>query len=222
MPTKSFSDSLVYDETKNWYTKKLKKLSTYIIMYDWQEQIIIGTVLGGSSLTKPPKGKNFYLSMRSKDDLWLLYKMTELNKYYGEPVLQKYGGTFRANSPCLPKLTILHNRLYDENGRDLKMEVLDMLMDIGLAVWYLDGGGRTGRGKKNAYLNATKFGDAGAKIVKEYFDTLDMPCAINKSKSRIRILFTVGGTEEFFKVIAHRFPPFMYFRLEGIGMPIAA
>jgi len=222
MLIKFFYQYLVYNKTKDWYTKKLKLPVTYIIMYDWQEQIIIGTVLGGSSLTKPPNGKNFYLSMRSKEELWLRYKVAELDKYYGDTSLQKYGGTFRANSPCMPNITSLHNRLYDENGRILKMEVLDMLMDIGLAIWYLDGGGRTGRGKKNAYLNATKFGDAGAKIAKEYFDTLDMPCEINKSKSRIRILFSVSGTEEFFKITAHRFPAFMYYRLEGIGTPLAA
>ena len=188
-------------------------------MFDWQEQIVIGTVLGGSSLTKPPKGKNYYLSMRGKDERWLRYKLSELNRYYTDPnALQNYNGTFRANTPCLPKLTTLHKRLYDEDGRDLKEEVLDLLMDIGIAIWYLDGGGRTGRGKKNAYLNATKFGENGAKIVVDFFSSLDMPCSINKSKARIRVLFTVKGTEELFKLIAHRFPVFMYYRLEGIGL----
>ncbi len=188
-------------------------------MFDWQEQIIVGTVLGGSSLTKPPKGKNYYLSMRGKEELWLRFKMAHLSRYYTDPgALQNYNGTFRANTPCLSKLTTLHNRLYDEDGRDLKEEVLDLLMDIGIAIWYLDGGGRTGRGKKNAYLNATKFGESGAKIVMDYFNSLDMPCSLNTSKTRIRVLFTVRGTEELFKLIAHRFPPFMYYRLEGIGM----
>lgn len=191
-------------------------------MFDWQEQIIIGTVLGGSSLTKPPKGKNYYLSMRSKEEMWLKYKVAQLSRYYKDIDLQNYGGTFRANTPCLPKLTDLHHRLYDEDGRDMKEDVLDLLMDIGIAIWYLDGGGRTGRGKKNAYLNATKFGDAGAKLVMEYFSSLDMPCSINKSKTRIRVLFTVKGTQELFKLIAHHFPTFQYYRLEGIGVPSIA
>jgi len=67
-------------------------------MFDWQEQIIIGTVLGGSSLTKPPKGKNYYLSMRSKEELWLRFKMGHLQSYYKEFDLQSYNGTFRANT----------------------------------------------------------------------------------------------------------------------------
>lgn len=185
-------------------------------MFDWQEQIIIGTVLGGSSLTKPPKGKNYYLSMRSKEELWLRFKMEHLYSYYKEYDLHNYNGTFRANTSCLPKLTMLKNRLYDNNGRNIKNDILDLLMDIGIAIWYLDGGGRTGRGKKNAYLNVTKFGDDGAKIVMDYFDSLDMFCSINKSKTRIRILFTVKGTERLFKLIAPLFPVFMYYRLEGI------
>jgi len=71
-------------------------------------------------------------------------------------------------------------------------------------------------------LNATKFGDDGAKIVMNYFDSLDMPCSINKSKTRIRILFTVKGTEVLFKLIAPLFPSFMYYRLEGIGISTLA
>jgi hypothetical protein len=43
-----------------------------------QRFLIIGTILGGSSIIKPKKGKNCYLSMRDKDISWLKHKADQL------------------------------------------------------------------------------------------------------------------------------------------------
>ena len=93
------------------------------------------------------------------------------------------------------------------------MNVLDSLMDIALAIWFLDGGSKTGRNRKNAYINTTKFGEEGTKVIHRYFNELDMACNVNTDGKRKKVVFTVDGTEKFFKVIAHRFPAFMYDRL---------
>lgn len=186
-------------------------------MYDWQDQIVVGTVLGGASLVKPPKGSNCYLSMRGKEANWLLHKMKQLPKYFdSDPSkLHAYGNSNRCNSKCSPKLTDLHNVLYSGNKRTISMEVLDPLRDIGLAIWFIDGGGKTGRNKKNAYFNTTKYGEEGTTIVHKYFNLCGLDCTINKNgKDRWRILFDVESTERLFKTIAHHFPPFMWNRLE--------
>jgi hypothetical protein len=183
------------------------------MLYNFENQVLIGTVLGGSSLIKPPRGKNYYLSMRSKNDIWLQYKMAEMPTYFKKPVLHLYGGTYRCNSSCSEALTEIQESLYEGNKRTIKMEVLDSLRDIALAIWFLDGGSKTGRGRKNAYINTTKFGEEGTNIVLKYFNEIGMPCNINRDASRFKILFTVDGTTTFLKIIAHRFPTFMYDRL---------
>jgi hypothetical protein len=93
------------------------------------------------------------------------------------------------------------------------MELLDSLMDTAIAIWYLDSGGKTGRNKKNAYINTTKFGEKSTKIVLQYFNELGMKCNVNRDGTRIKILFSVDGTTELLKTIAHRFPVFMHDRL---------
>ncbi len=93
------------------------------------------------------------------------------------------------------------------------MEILDPLMDIGIAVWFLDGGGKTGRGKKNAYINTTKFGEDGTETVIQYFHDIDMPCNLNRDGDRLKVLFTVKSTETLLATISHRFPSFMYHRV---------
>ena len=183
------------------------------MIYDFEHQVLIGTILGGSSLAKPPRGKNYYLSMRSQNDTWLKYKMAEMSTYFKNPIVHHYSGTYRCNSSCSDSLTEIKDTLYDGTKRTINMNVLDSLRDIALAIWFLDGGSKTGRDRKNAYLNTTRFGKDGTKIVLDYFNSLGMTCNINRDADRYKILFTVEGTSCFLKIIAHRFPTFMYNRL---------
>lgn len=177
------------------------------------DQILIGTVLGGSSLVKPPKGTNYYLSMRDQNELWLKYKMAELPIFYDSINVQKYGNTFRCNSSCHKILTNFYEQMYKNNRRVITMDLLNPLRDVGIAVWYLDNGGKAGREKKNAYINTTKFGEEGTKIIQQYFCEVDIECNINRNKDRLKVLFTVEGTINLFYTIAHCFPEFMYHRL---------
>jgi hypothetical protein len=177
-----------------------------------QDQILLGTILGGSSLLKPPKGINYYLSMRSRNQKWLEYKIQEMESLF-EIGPRWRNNTFRCNSRCDSVLTELHQNMYIENKRMVTMEIIDPIRDIGLAVWYLDGGGKTGRNKKNAYINTTKFGEDGTAVVKQYFDEVDMPCNVNRQGERLRVLFTVNGTEELFKTIEPCVPLFMIDRI---------
>lgn len=182
-------------------------------MFAVQDQVLVGTILGGSSLVKPPKGVNYYLSMRSQNELWLRYKMEEMSDLFENHKLHWYNNTFRCNSICSEKLTAFHQEMYNGNQRKVTMDLLDKLMDIGIAVWFLESGSKTGRDKKNAYINTTKFGEAGTKIIHRFFNEVDLNCNINHDKKRIKVLFTVEGTLNLMKIIAHKFPEFMLHRV---------
>lgn len=183
------------------------------MLYDFQHQILIGTILGGSSLVKPPKGKNYYLSMRSNNKEWLEYKMQQMPDFFKSSSVHKYGSTYRCNSSCTSDLTNIKNILYSGPDRKITMEILDSLRDIAIAIWFLDGGGKTGRNKKNAYLNTTKFGPKGSKTINQYFNEIDIKCNINHDGKRLKVLFSVDSTISLFKIIAHHFPQFMEYRL---------
>lgn len=182
-------------------------------MFVVQDQVLIGTILGGSSLVKPPNGINYYLSMRSQNESWLRYKMAEMPDLFEKPKLNWYNNTFRCNSTCSEKLTIYHQEMYDGNRRKVTMELLDKLKDIGIAIWFLESGSKTGRNHKNAYINTTKFGEDGTQIIHQYFNEVDLNCNINHDGKRIKILFTVNGTIDLLKIIAYKFPSFMLHRI---------
>jgi hypothetical protein len=176
---------------------------------DNQRQVIIGTVLGGSSLIKPPKGTNYYLSMRSSNQTWLKYKAEELDDCFKSTNLVSNGNTYRINSICHKAFTELHDLLYRDGKRVITEELLDSLRDVSLAIWFLDGGSMIGRNRKNAYINTTKFGEEGTLIVEKYFNLIDMTCKKNKNGTRRKVVFSVQGTERLFRIIAPLFPDFM-------------
>lgn len=183
------------------------------IMTNWQKQIVIGTVLGGSSLVRPKKGLNYYLSMAGNNPSWLHYKMQELGELYQSNSIMQDGCTYRCASSCTESLTEVYSELFLEGQRNVTLETLSPLRDIALAMWFLDGGGKTGRNKKNAYLNTTKIGEKGTKVVYDYFKDLNWDCSTHESGGRRRVIFSVLGTELLLKTISHRFPDFMYHRL---------
>lgn len=181
-------------------------------MTPYQKDIVIGTILGGSSLVRPRKGVNYYLAMADRDVVWLRYKMAELADYFPNTSIAADGGTSRCASRCCDELTGLYDELYREGRRAVRAETLCLLHDIGLAVWYLDGGGKTGRGRRNAYLNLTRLVDS-AETIRDYFCEMDMTCTLGRSGSRLRLLFSVGGTERLFRIIVPKFPSYMCYRM---------
>src|ERR1700677_3628118 len=99
---------------------------------DWHKQLIIGTVLGGSSLVKPKKGRNCYLFMRSADNKWLNYKAQELDALASQRPFTQEGNTIRWHSNCYPIFTEYYEMFYLNNKKCVSMQILDSLRDIGL------------------------------------------------------------------------------------------
>lgn len=180
-------------------------------MDNWGYQILIGTIMGGSSLIKPAKGNNYFLSMRSTNELWLKWKILQLESFFIKKNVFKDKNTYRVTSNCSSFLTEIRTEFYSNNRRIVSSSILDNLQDIGLAVWFLEDGGRIGRNKKNAYLNCKKYGKL-AKLIENYFNSMSICCKLSSN----RIVFSVKGTQKLFKIIAHRFPDFMHYKLESL------
>ena len=177
------------------------------------DQVLLGTILGGSSLVKPPKGNHCYLSMRDGNEQWLLHKAHYLPTIFPQPRPRKYGSTYRLASPCLEDLTRLKAKLFDGNQRVISMDILDSFKADGLATWWLEAGSLTGRKRKNAYICTTKLRETGTAIVRRYFHEIDMPCNVNREGPRQKIVFSVKGSEKFIETIRPQIPDFMVHRL---------
>ncbi len=180
----------------------------------WQRQIILGTVLGGSSIVRPQGGRNSYLSMRGKDAYWLEYKSHEL-KSLASPtpfLIENANKYFRWHSLCYPIFNDFHSLFYQDGKKKVEMSTLNELRDIGLAVWFLD----NGRIERNCViLTTTGFGLDGTNLICQYFNEIGVESKIKKKGTSDRVVMNQKGSEKFLKTIAGQVPEFMLYRLAG-------
>lgn len=175
---------------------------------DKQKQIIYGTILGGSSIIMPKKGKNCYLAMRDKQKNWLEYKICLLQNLFknNEDTIKKDKNTYRCYSIAYPVFNEIHKIFYYGKDKIINKDILELLTDQAWMVWFLDAGRKS---RRKCYLRTHKFGEQGTEIIADYFKSLECECDIHKCRSRFEIVFTNKGTIEFLKIINPAIPPFM-------------
>lgn len=185
---------------------------------DRQRQFIIGTILGGSSIVVPKKGKNCYLSMRGKDAYWLEYKSHELKELASPTpfLMEKKKDTyFRWHSLCYPIFNEFNELFYKEGKKTAPMQVLNELRDIGLAIWFLEGGRIH---KSVVEFNTTTLGEEGTDTVVKYFIEVNLPCYKKVEGKGFRVILTPAATVRFLKVISDKVPDFLLHKLEGASI----
>lgn len=173
-----------------------------------QKQTLFGTILGGSSIIKPDRGKNCYLAMRDSNKLWLDYKIEMLSDFFkidGQTIKQDKN-TYRCYSIAYPVFNDVYRTFYKEGKKIITKEMLDILSDEAWMTWFLDSGKKT---KRKAYLRTNKFGLEGSKIICDYFNSLDCDCEVHTSRDRHEIVFSNKGAFEFLKYVAPKIPSCM-------------
>ena len=99
------------------------------LMSNRQRQVIMGTILGGSSIIFPKHGRTCYLSMRDKRRNWLEYKAVELGSLSSSSpfTVEK---THRWHSKCYPLFREFYEMFYKKGSRFLHIDTLSALSDI--------------------------------------------------------------------------------------------
>lgn len=178
-----------------------------------QKQIVLATLLGNGYICKG--SKNAYICMRHsiKHLPWLQTKASEIAKYAAATPWYVSGTTCTWRSISHPIFTDMRSFCYPKGEKQVSMEWLDQLRDIGIAIWYGDSGTLMGRKMKNACLRTQSFGLEGNLIIEKYFNEVNIPCNINKSRNSHVIVFTVAGTEKLLHMIAPFLPANRYSKL---------
>jgi hypothetical protein len=165
-----------------------------------QRCIIIGTILGGSSIVMPQKGKNCYLSMRSKNLNWLNFKSKELsNLATKEPITTEK--TYRWHSVCYPLFNEFHEMFYKNKKRILNINTLNLLQDLSIAVWFKDCGILN---KNNTItFNTHIWGKSGSEVICEYFNSLEWKSNIFTERKNYRVKIDEEASKEILKMYSN-------------------
>lgn len=172
-----------------------------------QKFLIIGTILGGSSIVRPKKGKNCYLSMRNKDMQWLKFKSEQI-KDLASPSPMTIEKTNRWHSVCYPLFNDFYAMFYENGKRKLKEKDLQLLHDSSMAIWYGDSGKYNG---KNIIFNTHIWGESGTQLINEYFESLDWSSFVFLERKNHRIKLDKKSSEEFIKITSQYLPEYKKF-----------
>jgi hypothetical protein len=175
------------------------------VLIENQKQILYGTILGGSSIIKPDRGKNCYLAMRDNNKDWLQFKVDSLSDFFkiDDKTIKQDKNTYRCYSVAYPIFNDIYNVFYKDGEKFVAKEVLEILTDEAWMTWFIDAGRKS---KRKAYLRTHKFGEEGTKMIAEYFNSLDCECLAHQCRSRHEIVFSKKGAEELFKYILPKVP----------------
>lgn len=173
-----------------------------------QKEIVVGTVLGGSSLVKPVGGKNCYLSMRDRDAHWLEYKADSLKELASLApfTLPKQGRTYRWHSMCYPVFADFYEMFYNRGKRKLRQDVLDPLRDWGLSVWFVDCGKYL---DDCIVLNTNVWGRKGTKTIIDYLKSLGYVVQVKMERNGLRVQLDHESSVHFLEVITPPLPVFV-------------
>lgn len=162
-----------------------------------QKCIIIGTILGGSSIIMPKKGKNCYLSMRSKDLNWLNFKAKELeNLATKEPITVEK--TYRWHSVCYPVFNEFYETFYKNKKRCLSLDTLNLLQDLSIAIWFKDCGSIIKN--RSIVFNTHVWGKTGSENVSEYFNSLEWKSNVFTERKNYRVKINEECSKEVMKM----------------------
>ena len=167
-----------------------------------ESQIILGTLLGTSSIIYPEKSKNPHLLMRSnkKNSIWIRCKAFELKKFSRPKSFIEDQYSYRWNSISTELLLPYYKIFYKNKNKQITLNLLESLKPLSICCWFLDKG----------FINDTECGfklledKKSNKNILKYFSLLDLP--LIKKNSHNYIFSESKNVLSFFNIIKNHIP----------------
>jgi hypothetical protein len=183
-----------------------------LIFTNREKQLILGTLLGNSSIINPKKSKNPHFQMResiSKGGTWIRCKAYELQRFSRSKSFVADKDSFRWNSISCPCWNEFYDLCYKKNKKHISMEWLDMLQDFGLACWFMDKGNVT---KNNVSLRISRLDENSVNNIHDYFKIIGIAGEIKNFGGSKIISFKDQNKIRFMHLIGQKLP--VYKRIE--------
>ena len=170
-----------------------------------EEQVIIGGLLGDLScrITHTSKRARLEGGHCLKQKEYMLWKISLMQKLMFKIRISKTG-TYLYQSRCFEILNKYFNLFYQNGSKSVNKNILNLLNDFGLLIWYLDDGSYHKRNKM-CYLYTNGFSCKEQDIIKGWFtekyDITPKICRITDSKRHpgkcwYHLYFNVSDTKK--------------------------
>ena len=185
--------------------KNLRKLN----LTNREKQVVLGTLLGNSSIIFPQKSSYPHLQMResiSKGGSWIRCKAEELRKFSRAKSFVADKDSFRWNSISDECWMYFYILCYKNQKKTITPEWLDQLQDYGICCWFMDKGNLLAR---SSHIRVSRLNEESLKNIATYFDVIGIQTTIKKHGGSTVIHFDMEATKKLFKIIGHCIPAFV-------------
>lgn len=174
-----------------------------------EKQIVLGTILGTSSLIFPKNASNPHLQMResrSKGPEWLRCKAEELKKFSRKKSFTIDKDSFRWNSISDISWLEFYDLCYKNRKKTITLKWLDQLQDIGITTWFIDKGIIT---PKNCMIRISRFEKKSIDACLEYFKIINIEANVKMHGGSKVLCFEGKSREKIIKLISPCFPAYL-------------
>jgi recombination protein RecA len=195
-------------------------LAQWFRLSEFQRDVIRGSLLGDGSLSAPKRphsrGVKFRLGHGVKQREYLRWKMSLLANIPGSYWENEDADSFWDSTP-MPELYELRRTVYQLGVKLFDQKYLDSLSPLALALWYLDDGNLTIRGKRESgriaiCVEAMSI-DTQHRLVAMLRDRFGIESKLHEVRHQAILRMERDATDKFHAVIAGCVPPSMEYKL---------
>jgi len=181
----------------------------------FQESLIIGTILGDGYLRIIPGRKNAFLEINHSfsQKEYVDWKFEKLQNICVSPPKKRKGNenriAYRFYTKQYPELTEIYNNFY-KNGK--KIIPNDLKLDaVSLSVWFMDDGSKCSN--SDFYLNTQQFSKEDQLKLLDYLKEVGLVATLNKDKNYHRIRFISSSISKLKELVKETIIPSMYYKI---------
>ncbi len=195
-------------------------LAQWFRLSEFQWDVIRGSLLGDGSLSAPKgphsRGVQFRLGHGVKQREYLRWKMSLLGNIPGSYWENDDADSFWDSTP-MPELHDTRRSAYQLGVKQFDQKYLDSLSPLALALWYMDDGSLTIRGKReNGRIAICVEGmsiDTQHRLVAMLRDRFGVDAKLHEVRERAILRMERDATDRFHSVIAQYVHPSMEYKL---------
>lgn len=198
-------------------------VSSQTLLTSREKQILLGTVLGDSSITYPDRLYSRYPRLSFNHGgpqfpfaKWKASNLPSLAVRGREIVNQGYGERlWQAHSVCHPWLEALHRLTHSNNGKKTVTTAwLDALTPLSLAFWIMDDGACQDR---QLFLHTEGFTQEENYLIQTWFAALGFDPQVTETRGYYFVRFPTADTREIARQVRHHMHPSMLYKLPDLG-----
>lgn len=189
----------------NYIRNKDLRYNTIIVPTEYQKQVLVGTILGDSSIYRETSNPRIICSHCIAQKEYCLYKTKIFTSLGAKCTFRKRGTPDKRNGifyesynmyiPCNPAFKELYEEFYPEGKKVIPMNLMKYFSEVSLAFLFMDDGTKMKSGYKIATNCFSK------ENIKEFSEFLNKKWGINSTIHKDNGLYIKANSKALFKYL---------------------